>query len=481
MNKKIIISEAQYEKLKFFILETAFDVLAKNTIKDNDVIKITANNEVLSFKVIDNLSGQIYMQNIDKGKEYFDKLVFLSLTSFNDNKLDLRVANDAQRQEKPLNSSNWSKLTLKNVEKIDVFRGDKLIDSTSEKQQPSDDKKDDNKNIDDEGLDNVNDMIRLVLDNLKTGNGLTIIMSNNEKIKLCCQSASNGVFILELIGETTLEAVSKFDSITIKIIPVDDEDAETDLLTANKELWSSTDNGKTVNVIIDGRSGDDTEKVKITGISDFNIEQSCTSEEDKEEDNKEDEEEEEYDAEKVLQLVLSDPNLKAAFYKQPTFWQAFKAELTGKEAKGKGILPTLDLINKYIDKKVSDKLGGDFKKNASVSFMPMETISIPFTNKKGGREYFELKDGVKYEGEFAVVAKRFSYDDIESRDYQILENTAKGFRIIVKEKTDTPNVFLCNVEKLYSVKNEPKRAKEEDVEIRLLDSNGYKADKEEKK
>jgi hypothetical protein len=227
---------------------------------------------------------------------------------------------------------------------------------------------------------------------------------------------------------------------------------------------------------VEGRSGDKTETFKITGVSDLKITQTCSSELDND-----DEEGEDYDAEKVLKMVLSDPDLKAAFYKQPTFWQAFKAELTGKEATGKGIIPTLDLIARYMDKKLTDKLGDGFKKKGSVSFIPLESVSIPYTNKKGGREYFELKKDIKYEGEFAVIVKGFSYEDVENRDYQVLENLSKGFRIIVKEKTETPNVFICDVEKLYSVKNEPKRAKEEDVQIRLMDSNGYKSDKQEKK
>ena len=83
MTKKLIISENQYEKLKFLILETEFDKLADNVIDNNDVIKILANKNVLSFKVINNTNGQIYMENIDSGSEYFGKLVFLSSTSLN--------------------------------------------------------------------------------------------------------------------------------------------------------------------------------------------------------------------------------------------------------------------------------------------------------------------------------------------------------------------------------------------------------------
>ena len=94
---------------------------------------------------------------------------------------------------------------------------------------------------------------------------------------------------------------------SIKIIPVDDEDVETDLLTVNKELWSTTDNGKTVNIVVEGHSGDKTEKVKITGVSDLKIDQSCSSEEDEE-----GKDEGELDAKKIAAYKNAKPFIEKA-------------------------------------------------------------------------------------------------------------------------------------------------------------------------
>jgi hypothetical protein len=54
---------------------------------------------------------------------------------------------------------------------------------------------------------------------------------------------------------------------------------------------------------------------------------------------------------KALKAITSDPQLQAAFYRQPSFWKLFMADMQGKTAPGKGIQPTLDLVGGYLDKK----------------------------------------------------------------------------------------------------------------------------------
>jgi hypothetical protein len=476
MNKKLIISETQYEKLRFFILETSFDKLAKNVIKDGDTIKINANNEILSFKVIDSITGQVYMENIDKGTPYFGKLVFISFTSFNDSKLDLRVANDTQKTEKPINSSNWAKLTLKNIEKIDVYRGDNLIDSTSDtKTQEPEEKKDDaEQNLSDEAIDNINDLMRLMLDGLDDGKGLTLVMSNNEQVKLCCQSASNGTFVLETIGESSIELLSKFDSITIKIIPVDDEDVDTDLLTANKELWSTTDNGKTVNIVVEGHSGDKTEKVKITGVSDLKIDQSCSSEEDEE-----GKDEGELDAKKIHDIITGDAELRAAFYKRPSFWRSFKAEILGTKPTTTGYVVVKDLVDRYMDDKAAEKLGKNFLRKADIVFRPLEKIVIRYT-ENGKNQAFVLNVNDEIED-----VRYIRSQPSEGSNYNILLRN-KDIDILVKEKSDRQNVYVCDVIKKYKETVNGKEVTKysepvKNISIEFIDSPGYRVDKEQKK
>ena len=131
MNKKLIITEQQYKNLKFFLLESTFDEMAKNVIKKGDTITITTQGKKFNFQVVDNNGGQILMDVSDKDSQYFGRRAFLTFTSFNDNKLELNLASDKQKEENPPQVKTWAKWTLKDVEQIDVSRGGKIIDGTN--------------------------------------------------------------------------------------------------------------------------------------------------------------------------------------------------------------------------------------------------------------------------------------------------------------------------------------------------------------
>ena len=131
MNKKLIITEEQYKNLKFFLLESTFDEMAKKVIKNGDTITITTQGKKFNFAVVNNTSGQILMDVSDKNSEYFGRRAFLTFNSFNDNLLTLNLASDKQKEEEPPQVKTWAKWTLKDVEQIDVSRGGKVIDGTN--------------------------------------------------------------------------------------------------------------------------------------------------------------------------------------------------------------------------------------------------------------------------------------------------------------------------------------------------------------
>lgn len=481
MNKKLIISESQYEKLRFLILETEFDKMADNVIDNNDVIKILANKNVLSFKVINNTNGQIYMENIDSGTEYFGKLVFLSSTSFNDNILELKVANDKQKDEKPYKPSAWMSQKLKNVEKIDVYRNNKLIDSTEEKDGDKKNQGQPEEKLPDEALDNINELLNLLLKNLKSNKGLTMIMSNNEEVNFCCQSESNGTFVLELVGESPIELLSNFDSITMEVIPVPEDDEQSDLYSKNKENWSTTDNGRTVNVIVVGNSGSDTQKIKITGISDMKIDNTCLSDEKKDEDK--DEEDDGLDSENMVDMLANDPQLRDAFYKRPTFWQSFMAELKGEKPKTTGYTVVKNLLDRYADDKVAQTLGKNFVKKADIVFRPLDKIVINYS-QNGQSQTYSLNTNDEID-DMRYIKSQPSKSTSSGNEYSILLSN-KDIDVLVNKKTNTPNVYLCDVIKKYTEKVKGKNVikyskPDKDVRIEFIDSPGYRVDKKEKK
>ena len=94
-------------------------------------------------------------------------------------------------------------------------------------------------------------------------------------------------------------------------------------------------------------------------------------------------------------------------------------------------------------------------------------------------EYSVRRIGVDGEGES---------DEDGNFEYNLrLVNKKIDFEIIVKEKTNEPNVFICDVRKVYKEKTKQKKwvtkrsEPEKDVKIKFLDSSGYKSEKVEKK
>ena len=115
----------------------------------------------------------------------------------------------------------------------------------------------------------------------------------------------------------------------------------------------------------------------------------------------------------------------------------------------------------------------------------MDEVLIPYPTKDGGAN-FTLKQDKVYGGTMSVYYKGIDDSDLSSEGFN-LKLANKSFEIILKEKTDTPNVYICDVVKLYPVENEDgeveieKTEPQEDVNIRLINSDGYKSDENLKK
>ena len=91
---------------------------------------------------------------------------------------------------------------------------------------------------------------------------------------------------------------------------------------------------------------------------------------------------------KALKAITSDPKLQAAFYRQPSFWKLFMADLQGKTAPGKGIQPTLALINGYLDKKNKENNPElqPFVNSEIADFMLPESVDFTIKSKTLGNK-----------------------------------------------------------------------------------------------
>lgn len=183
------------------------------------------------------------------------------------------------------------------------------------------------------------------------------------------------------------------------------------------------------------------------------------------------------EASKAIEMIINDPELKTAFYKKPNFWNLFMGELKGKKSPGKGILPTLQILNSYGQNKLSEKIGKIFVKDKPILFVAYEKpISITFTNTKGGKEVFTI--GVTEQEGNKAWLRDYSIGD----STYVLENTYTDILISVKNKTDITDVYYCKVIKYVesSTGGRTEFPSDDNIMIRFLrTSDGYKPENKE--
>lgn len=179
------------------------------------------------------------------------------------------------------------------------------------------------------------------------------------------------------------------------------------------------------------------------------------------------------DAKIAYDMISKDPLLRQAFYKQPTLWNLFKAELQGKKAPGTGIVPTLQLLGNYERNKYTEKLNAEFVEGRELVFKFTQKVSIPYINKNGEQKNFVREKDLTYKGK--VSTHELGVDGIKIDGYGIGDSIT--YKIIVKKTTGTLNTYYCDLIKTDETteRNEHK----EEVQVRFLknDSNpdyGYK-------
>ena len=486
MNKKLIITEQQYKNLKFFLLESTFDEMAKKVIKKGDTITITTQGKKFNFEVVDNNSGLILMDVSDKNSDYFGRRAFLSFTSFNDNKLELNLASEKQKEEQPPQVKTWAKWTLKDVDQIDVFRGGKMVDGT---------------NFDPNGEENTKRKQRFIEAISTLGDGDRIIIETTgklEEIYLDFIGKTSNTVQFEL-GEDTEDDLGNINISSIEI-STDEKDIEVTkegLLTIKITTYESKDGNM------------EKKESKIQNIRDFvitNDDDVESDEENKGEDGEEPvdpekEPESSFDINKFKQFMQNDDEFKKAFlnYKgklKPSAWASFANEFKkGSKSSSKddgpkssGFIKLNNILDTYEKGKLS-RFGDNFKKRAKIRFVPLEEVSIPYP-AKGGEVTFTLRSDKVYGNEMAVYYKGIDDSDLSEKEFN-LKLANNSFELILKEKTDTPNVYICDVIKLYQVKEEnekgeevvktEKTAPQKDVNIRFINSDGYDSDENLKK
>lgn len=451
--KKIKITEKQYDKLLSLIVETPFDTLIKNSTLKDDVIKIDWGGNINTFKVIDSHSGQIIMDNIDKGSANINYRYLIVYTSLNKNILELKRIHKIKEVNLMNDFSKWKNINIKNITGIEIYRDGTLVDEMDPIDNSSDEYTDDNdKNnngIPDDFEDECDSNLGIIMEQLDEGKALKLIFNRGEII-LCCNKKTGSFFDLEITKNEVDKALDKWDSFSLIIKPNDNGS----LYDTNTDIVNSSDGGITMSIKFDVFSGHEKSQIWIKDIVGVSINKSCDKDieigdddenkkaisdelDGKSEDQIRDE------AKEIYNEILSDKTLRDAFYKQPSFWETFVGELKGEKAPGTGIITVMDIVKRYTNNSIDEEIGYGFshKKGDIVKFIPITPISIPYNTKKGGRRFFEI--GTVNETEIRITEDRLEVGLVLQSN---LPNDGEfSLRVVVFSDTDKEDVKECRL------------------------------------
>lgn len=445
---KLRITEEQFNMIHKYLVETKFNDVIKDTVKPGDVIKITYGNVTSNFKVLINTQGQIQMDNIDSGSTNINYRYFITQSSLEGNQLEIRRVHKLKEKDKLNDVKSWKLMDVKGITNIEIFRDNQLIDRVDEpkaKVKPQTPNKPntvagmtpDDYTI----LENVKDELL----SLKEYHTLTFDLVDGTKILFCASGKNNMTYELEV---SNIDGdIAKYDTLRRNRIQMHfNESIEQDYL--DDILFKK---GNDITLLLHIIKGEELirynlhfTKVQVGGpCSDVTL----PDEESDEEKKKELE-----DAKQAMNSILTDPDLKNAFYSQPSLWNLFKAELTGKKATGKGIITVMHLVNTYEKKKVNEKLSKILVEGKPYKFMFLNRYDIRVGGikiTKGQKDiglYRKNADGFpsfKSKGYELVITKssdKYSNDDLTHYDCNITSDDDKTdtkqihIQLIIKEK-----------------------------------------------
>jgi hypothetical protein len=483
MNKKIKITESQYNRLVHLMVETPFDAMAKTSIQAGDIISITWKGSKNNFKVINNTSGQIIMDNIDKGSTNINYRYLMVYTSLDGDDMELRRVNKVKEADKLNDQKQWSTVTVKDITDIQVIRDGKVVDrvdpvspSAAKQQKQGNTGTTESQDF----ITDINNNLAIILEQLQEGKGLKFILSNAELI-FCCNSKSGGVFDLEITENKSIPVLNKWQTFVLDI-KGNPDDEQTSLYEANKDIIKTPDNGKTFSLKFKVFAGDKQSEVWVVGGQGVAITKSCEDKTEDSDETKEPEKEEEelkLDAKEAFEKILADPMMQKAFYSQPTFWQTFMAELKGKKHPGNGIITVLNIVKKYEDKKIVELIGEGFtdKKGVIVKFQPLEPTTLNYNAQKEGRKSFTIQT-------LKPTEIKTSADKRETGlvlEVNLPDDPNYILRVVVDGKTETENIKECRLiigriasNNIFTAVSSPVT-----TQLEFLNSDGYKIPQEE--
>lgn len=435
---KVIINEWQFLMSKGLITEEKYQDVIKKLKVGDELVYVADNGNKITFEVIFNDSGQVYLKNLDSGV-YKNNYFFITISDLSKDDLTFKTINviknlpDNFKSETddsiklkeilklfPINT--WKKSTFKNISKL-IMGGD---DIDIEKPDAEDEKFKDYIKVKD---------INPFLDELrgfKSGNVYRILLSNGGTINLnLLDNKDDSLFFeYESLGGA---AKSYTDLINAELmLDIDSKSVQQLVSSISKDEDVESVYNITFKKIINGQDNDSNrsyKKILIKNIIDIElVSKSDKKDSEKEEptgeetdiENMSDEEIDDMSPEDITSLVLNDPTFKAAFLSKPGFWK----RLVG--GKPKGILAAKKILKNFNE--FGDKSGDGKEKDLIVDFF------------KNNQEYF-----------VQLLDKTFTRDNL------ILDITKK-YKVKTKKRTNVDggvtvflygNGFMFKINSIY--------------------------------
>jgi len=462
--KKVIITEAQYKKLESLLFETSFNSIVKDTITVGDTIRITRGDTVNNYKVIKKDANYFIMDSLDAKSANKNYTYFIDMNSLHGSNLELGRAHKINDKDKLGDVKTWDRRNL-NIDNFEVIRDGKVIDIVDPIIPINKPKKQKNQKTPDTeefGI-KVSDILLNIKD-VKKGQALLFELADGSEINFCVDGSGGYKYTMGIRGKSSYYELNDWDYFIFHINYNGDDQYE-NLYKKNDKLITSSDGGETINFKVRAISGEKNKKdIFIRGIKNISILNHCEGEEPEEDD-----EDLLDDAKAAYDEIINDPLLKQAFYKQPNLWSLFVAELKGKKAPGTGIVPTLDIVGSYINKKLDKELGGEFIIHEYVSYRLLgKPIDVKFLNKKSNPDNFNINTLDVYKAK----VKPSNYNNPDA--YRTLTSPEQEkYEILIKERVGD-NIFLCDFIKFQTG---GKNIVIENKKIQLLKSRGFKPNK----
>lgn len=290
----------------------------------------------------------------------------------------------------------------------------------------------------------LSDIILNIIKTVKKDKNYKFIFSDGYNITFICTGVQGGSFTFELYEPVTgrLKALNDWDSFNLNLKIGGGTEANEDLYRLNKDKIKSSSDGNSYGLYFNINNGSETKGAWLNGITNIiivneepektdntNNTDTNTDNTDNNPDNiKQSKSDRVKEVRKMMDIILNDPTMKAAFYKEPNLLDAVDSFLHGKNPRALGIVPAFDILSRYKTSQIKGKIGenGEAFNDKSPAHLIVVGKPIIITNPETGDVVLQMNVGDKY----IANVQKYSLGE----DRLVLKSSKNGFSIIINKE-----------------------------------------------